>query len=233
MTHFVVGCGGGGSWLVPKLARMEKEITLVDGDTLEKKNLDRQLFDESAIGQNKALALASKYGNSSSSKCLISFRPEYYHVGLIPLKRNDVLWCCVDNHSCRREVLAACDQYRCKAIFAANDYEDAEAYYYQPSFQDTPNDPRVVYPVILTDDRNDPLRPEGCVEASVQSPQLVLANGWSADMALHLYWFWLKRKPMPDDTKEFWPVHHKVSGLKFQTIRYGDRLAEDLVEQTC
>ncbi len=223
--NIVIGCGGVASWLVPKLVRLERELTLIDGDTLEKKNLDRQLFDHSYIGWNKAHALSDKYSSHAAGDQEIAFNENYYSVGLMQFQRDDILWCCADNHSCRREVLMACDQYRCKAILAANEYTDAEAYLYDPTcMYDSLNDPRVVYPNILTDHSDDPLRPAGCVEASRASPQLVLANAWAADMALHLWWFWTREaKKLPADTKPHWPIHHKVSAMKWQTIRFADR----------
>lgn len=70
----VVGCGGTGSWLIPKLAKtindMKRKnllshkfsLILVDGDTVEPKNLIRQNFIESDIGSNKAEVMALRYG---------------------------------------------------------------------------------------------------------------------------------------------------------------------------
>ncbi len=218
MTHHVIGAGGVSSWLIPKLVRLEKGIIVYDGDTLEKKNLDRQLFDEEDVGRNKAQAMAAKYG--------ILFVSEYYHSGLIRLDRTDWLWCCADNHAARREVLAACDLYRCRCLIGANEYEDSEALYYEPSFAGTPNDPRVIYPDYLTDRSGDPLGPPGCVELSKANRQLVIANAMAADLMLMLYWFHTQSvKKMPEDTRQYWPVHHKGNMLKLQTIRLGDRTA--------
>jgi hypothetical protein len=215
---YVIGAGGVGSWLVPKLTRLTKNLFVVDGDTLEEKNLDRQLFEREQIGQNKAAALAAKYH-------LQAHIPEYYHVGLFQPERDDILVCCADNHACRREVLMGCDAYGCRAIIAANEYTDAEAYFYENEWQGTPNDPRVVYPDILTDHAGDPLGPPGCIEAARKTPQLVLANALAADMAGWLYWFHTKdRLALEPETKPFWPVHHKSSIYTMKTIRFGDRL---------
>lgn len=219
MSNYVIGAGGVGSWLVPRLARLDRDIKIVDGDTLEKKNLDRQFFSDSMIGVNKASALAGMYGLSD---CSI---PEYYTVGLLQLDRKDWLWCCADNHACRREVLAACDLYRCSAIIMANEYIDAEAYIFTPDLAGTPNDPRVFYPEITTDRSGDPLGPPGCVELSRSNRQLVVANALAADMGLWLYWFWTKEAgKMPPDTKQFWPIMHKASINSLKTIRFNDRL---------
>lgn len=69
----VIGCGGTGSWLIPKLVKtindmkrknlITKDFTLalVDGDTVEPKNLIRQNFIEQDIGKNKAAVMADRY----------------------------------------------------------------------------------------------------------------------------------------------------------------------------
>ena len=84
------------------------DLTLVDGDTLERKNLNRQLFDPSHIGQNKAQTLGNKYG--------CQFLPEWYAKGKVRHFRHDWLLCLVDNHRTRLEVLEVCDDTGCQAI---------------------------------------------------------------------------------------------------------------------
>jgi hypothetical protein len=67
----VIGCGGTGSQLIPDLVRAFKfgnnvydgtDITLVDGDFVESKNIERQNFISRDIGKNKAEVLAKRYG---------------------------------------------------------------------------------------------------------------------------------------------------------------------------
>ena len=62
--NYIIGCGGVGSAIIPSfcLLKTPEEITLIDGDILERKNLNRQLFDAHHLGQNKATALGTKYG---------------------------------------------------------------------------------------------------------------------------------------------------------------------------
>ena len=73
VTVTVVGCGGTGSYLVQRLVRLagharqmnvEVKLTLVDPDMVEPKNLWRQLFVESEVGQPKARALATRYSRA-------------------------------------------------------------------------------------------------------------------------------------------------------------------------
>ena len=67
--HFIViGTGGTGGYLVQDLARylsthqhIDSVVTIVDGDVVEEKNLVRQNFFTTDIGQNKAVVTAERY----------------------------------------------------------------------------------------------------------------------------------------------------------------------------
>jgi PRTRC genetic system ThiF family protein len=79
----IIGAGGNGSHVISDVARLvstldweiKPEIILVDGDTVEEKNLIRQHFSRQDIGKNKAEVLASRYGNAFNVS--ISYIPEY------------------------------------------------------------------------------------------------------------------------------------------------------------
>lgn len=67
----LVGCGGIGAYMAMHVGRLLRVIynngkganfTLVDPDSVEEKNLGRQLFCDAEIGQPKAEALARRYG---------------------------------------------------------------------------------------------------------------------------------------------------------------------------
>lgn len=83
----VIGCGGNGSYFIPQMMRYIKtvrgrladqvrpghrrvranidfDVTLIDGDNVEEKNLIRQNFIQPDIGKNKALVLAERYGKA-------------------------------------------------------------------------------------------------------------------------------------------------------------------------
>jgi hypothetical protein len=215
--YYIIGCGGVGSWLVPQLTRLVgvKNIELIDGDTLELKNLDRQLFSEEDIGKNKAQALAAKYGTG--------FTPEYFFDGMLKPRRADYIIVCADNHAARLAALRTADNHGCTVIVAANEYHDAESYIYLPVMKGTANDPRVFYPNILTDTSDDPLRPSGCTGAAADaSPQLVLANVNAANAALHLLQYYTA-SGLSDFPVEFRPVHHKVNLHKYSTIRHSEK----------
>ena len=216
--NYIIGCGGVGSAIIPSfcLLKTPEEITLIDGDVLERKNLNRQLFEAHHLGQNKATALGTKYGCRSV--------PEWYAKGKVRHFRNDWLLCLVDNHRTRLEVLEVCDDLGCQAIFAANEMHSSEAYYYRRQWQGTERDPRVYYPEINTDRSGDPRSASiGCTgEVQERNRQLVSANFMAAALAEHLYVLWSMKAPRLDqETVELLP-HKFVANLsKLETHRGG------------
>lgn len=214
-THYIIGNGGVGSWLVPALLRLigPDHIVLVDGDTLEPKNLDRQLFETSDIGKPKAEALARRYG-------IRRFIPDYFSLGSIEgIRSGDLLFLCVDNHAARRAALSTADLMDCEVVIGANEYVESEAYWYLPAWKETPLDPRVFYPGILTDTSGDPTRPESCTgDAADATPQLVLANKQAASLMESLFWFHGPGNGRAEFPEDYWPVHHKANALKLHTI---------------
>ena len=192
--NYIIGCGGVGSAIVPSfcLLKSPADITLVDGDRIERKNLNRQLFDAAQIGLNKAAALAARYG--------CRFIPEWFARGKLRHYRNDWLLCLVDNHRTRRETLEVCDESGCQAIVAANEMHSSEAYYYRRTWKGTGRDPRVYYPELNTDDSGDPRAAAiGCTgEVQETHRQLVSANFMAAALAEHLFVLWHLKAPHLD-----------------------------------
>lgn len=204
--NYLIGCGGVGSAIVPSfcLLKPPAEITLIDGDTIETKNLNRQMFSPGQVGRNKAQALAERY------QC--RFIPQWFARGKLRHERSDWLLCLVDNHRTRLEALETCDQFGCQAIFAANETHSSEAYYYRRSWQGTQRDPRVYYPEISTDASGDPRAAGiGCTgEAQAQNRQLVSANLMAAALAEHLFVLWNLKAPRLDA--------ETVAGLPYKLV---------------
>lgn len=191
---YIIGVGGVGSWLSQTLVRLAsnpKNVCLVDGDTLEEKNLDRQLFSTEAIGKNKAEAM----GEMLSCVCY----PEWFSPTMADFGHRDWLMCCVDNNPGRKAVLQACDMFGCSAILASNETHSSEAYVYQPGWKGHPAlDPRIKYaPKIETDSSGNPQAASiGCTgEAQIANRQLVTANVMAAAMAAHLFVLWAMESP--------------------------------------
>lgn len=223
----LIGCGGTGSWVYPALIRIVREsaIHLWDGDVLEDRNLDRQLFTNEYIGDNKAESLYHFYGGVQDGEEPIAHE-EYFHSGSEGIDNGSLLLCCADNHTARLACLIVADLTNSTAIIAGNEYTDADAYLYDSgSMRGTPNDPRVFAPEITTDASGDPRSPVGCTgHEQVLRSQLVIANMASAVHMLRLMWWWFAEAgSLPRDTRPYWPVLHMNSASRCFTVLYGDR----------
>jgi hypothetical protein len=221
----VIGCGGVGSYMLPTLLRTVRDhanpaaspsVILYDGDTLETRNMERQLFGDSDVGKNKAEALLERnigyYPNLKS-------KPEFF-TGGEEFPAGTILISCVDNHPGRKRVLECCDRNGNMAILCGNGYTDAEAMFYRPAWKGLPTDPRVKFPEIETAEGGDPLAPEGCTGAAqAAAPQLAVANFMAAAYGLHLLWFWTQEfKALAEaGGADFAPVLHSNNFTKAQT----------------
>ena len=99
----LVGLGGIGSQLLPSLVRYlafrsepRPVLALVDGDAYEPANRTRQVFPESAIGSNKAEALAEAYRGALIVQAVADYLTEDTIAAVI--RDGDVVLLAVDNH---------------------------------------------------------------------------------------------------------------------------------------
>jgi ThiF family len=217
MSHLIIGAGGTASWLVPLLKRTlnpKTEIRVVDGDILEVRNLDRQLFSPEYIGWNKAEALAEIYH--------IQYEPSYLERDHWLLTHPTLaqtwstIWCCADNHIARKLCLDLVDAGQAElAIIGGNEYNDSEAYPYLSAWKGTTGDPRIYYPELLTDASNDPTDPSCQGINQAQNRQLALANYLSAGFMVHLYWFITNHGH--EVTRGAWPQRHMCNFAMFNT----------------
>jgi ThiF family len=215
MNIYIIGAGGVGSWLAPAICKLvdPESITIVDGDKLEEKNLDRQLFDDDHIGESKADALGLKYKCGSDSK--------YFAHGSFAAEKEDWFMGCVDNNAARMAILESCDCYGAKAIFGSNEVTSAEAFYYQREWKGTPHDPRVYYPEMVDDHRNDPRSAAiGCTGiAQEKNRQLVSANISAMSLMLQLFGIWqLDIKKFKRDAIRHLPYRINQNQTKFETV---------------
>lgn len=192
----IVGCGGITGYLMPAFNRVygvtsvtegkvAHEVTLQDGDTLEERNLDRQLFDTKCVGMNKADALNKTH--RTKHKVIKNF----FRLG--DGIDADIIIVAADNDICRRDVLATADQTGALVIIGGNEVHDAIGYVYHKSWEGTKKDPRVRYPEILTNDKGSPFR---CTDEAVLeiAPQTATANMRAAGHILWLLNLWIDRK---------------------------------------
>ena len=212
---YVIGAGGVGSWLTPAMCMLVKpeNITVVDGDKLELKNLSRQLFNDDYCGMNKALALQDKYGCGCIEK--------YFMCGDLETGPDDWFMVGVDNNPARLAVLESCDIYGTKAIFGSNETTSAEGFYYDPAWKRTNQDPRVYYPEMTQDMSGDPMaRSIGCTgESQKRNVQLVSANISAMSLMLQLFGIWqLDRKKFPKEALRHLPYQLIQNQTGFETM---------------
>lgn len=110
ITVTLIGCGGTGSLVLSKLARLHKAlnfldhpgfyVSVYDGDFVEEYNVGRQLFTENDIGENKAICSVSKI-NLAFNLNWDSY-PEYFRGKDIV---GNIIISCVDNHKAKKDVI--------------------------------------------------------------------------------------------------------------------------------
>lgn len=183
---YIVGLGGIGSFLLNLIDKNEflfpheTKISLIDGDKLEKKNLSRQLFNKFGIGKFKTDLLVSQYKHRN----LFSI-PNYID-DTFQFSENSIVFCCVDNHGTRKNILDCCDKQNFSLIIGANEDIDAESYIYFKDWQRSIRDPRIYYPDLLEFDASNPILKNTCV-SSYANNQTALANSLSSNYMLFLF----------------------------------------------
>jgi PRTRC genetic system ThiF family protein len=114
----IIGCGGTGGYLIRDLSRFlysidrrlpgqsQITVTLYDGDLVEDKNIMRQNFMPSDIGQNKAEVMANRHVRAFAID--IQYVPEMFsfekHGNKLNTGAQKIIIGCVDNNSARREI---------------------------------------------------------------------------------------------------------------------------------
>lgn len=183
----IIGAGGVTSHMLPQLLKMcdaSGKITIVDGDELETRNLDRQLFRQQDVGKNKAIALRQLYPQ-------INAIPEYFtHSNakkILDKHSPDVVFVAVDNHDSRKLILDYLDELEgTVGIFGVNEYFDSQSYAYRKEWLNTQGDPRIRYPELLEKTEKNPVSCQG--EAAESTPQLAIANAMTGCFMMHLFW---------------------------------------------
>ena len=84
VTVFIIGAGGTGSQVITNLARMDTalqasghpglHVTLFDPDTVTQANIGRQLFSETELGMNKAIAAVTRINRFFGTAWMVSAR---------------------------------------------------------------------------------------------------------------------------------------------------------------
>lgn len=117
-TIVLVGCGGTGSYMAQHLGRLlvalgdagvRARATFMDHDTVEPKNVGRQLFSMAEVGRPKALTLAMRYGSAWGLN--VSACPWRFKASALERDKDELVIVvgCVDNAAARQEMAKVLD----------------------------------------------------------------------------------------------------------------------------
>jgi molybdopterin/thiamine biosynthesis adenylyltransferase len=182
MKIVVIGLGGVGSILCERLARFlnyssndEAQLVLVDGDTYEPKNYERQEFTQMGNkAEIKAGDLEDQYPNME-----LDFYPAFINESNISyaIKEGDIVFVCVDNHKTRKIINNYCKQLNDVTLFSGgNEFTDGNVQIYiRKGGKDLTPDLCAYHPEI--ENPVDKLPEEmSCEELANSEPQLYFTN---------------------------------------------------------
>lgn len=195
----VIGLGGIGSYLVEPLARYLNhsadftEMTVVDGDSYEEKNRNRQQFDRL---EKKATVTAD---NVQKRFPKIHFRSKAEYITednvISTIREGDVVFLCVDNHKTRKTVSDRCKELdNVTLISGGNDFTDGNVIYYKrvngedvtkplTELHDSIANPQDKNPGELSEAER-----QGCERETETNPQLLFTNLAIASCMCNVYY---------------------------------------------
>lgn len=178
ISILMVGCGGVGSLAARILhTSLRCSVSFIDGDTFEPKNENRQTFDKSHMGVNKAESMSRHYGG------------DYYPFFITPEfnEKHDIILCAVDNHAARRTCLKLAEEWGVPCVVAANEIESSMVYiHYGDIAVDNPEYSALTwFPDLLSEDEDerDPSQSCAAIINTDQGAQTFMANAVSATTA--------------------------------------------------
>ena len=177
---------------------MNADVILIDGDVVEKKNLERQSFAMEDLLMNKAEAMALAV--SDMYDLTFSYVPEYIasKEHMLRLMRNTykresyeeeedfipIIVGCVDNHNCRKILHEVFEEYTdIIYIDAANEFSTGEVVVGIKNNQAVIAPDRAFYfPEILDDSKS--VLEMSCTELNNVKPQHLVTNLFAANICL-------------------------------------------------
>lgn len=208
---FVIGVGGTGSHLVEALGRLlsyhengTRSITLIDGDSYEEGNMERQLFDSEFLNQNKATAMARRLAFAE-----VNTYQQYVNRGRFASIINDIspnveenilVITSVDNHRTRFDILNALeDRPNVVVVNPGNALYSGHVMVWAK----VNGEQKMVHPFDRYDDIRNPTDQipgfGGCQAEAVSQPQLIIANAFAAVLVLNLVSSILNDVPVFDE----------------------------------
>lgn len=190
----VIGTGGIGLCLLPTLCRYlnyngEKypavEVSLIDGDSFEERNRERQDFVE--VGPKASMTAAEYRGKFP--RLMFWDNPVYVsETNVIQLIReNDIVLLCVDNHKTRKLISDRAEELNnVTVINGGNDWTDGNVLVHirRSGKNLTPPLANKYHPEIVNPTDKNPAeveqKPDGCADLAAAAPQLLITNNYIA-----------------------------------------------------
>lgn len=95
------GAGGTGSWTSLFLSRNGYDITIIDNDTIEERNLGGQFYDKASVGKKKVYSLSENINKFSES--IVSICSDFIDKETITYFNDfKIIFSCFDNITARR-----------------------------------------------------------------------------------------------------------------------------------
>lgn len=203
-TVVVVGCGGTGSQLLSMLMQLcnnirEKiyRIILVDGDSVENKNLQNQKCLEGDIGYNKAYSMCKRYSYLFPDLAISSYenylRSDSDIGKLVGCEDNLIIAGCVDNNPARKvmnDFFIKRNNFKNLIYIDSGNGTDKRSGQIVTGYKQY--DTIILQPVgnifqnILTDTKN-PQHGGTCVQEIKESPQNIATNVYAASNIFSIF----------------------------------------------
>lgn len=138
LNALVVGAGALGNFVALGLTNLGlKKIEVVDNDTIEETNLNRQIAFFEAVGQTKSEVLAEKCNKICGKKKYIPFVRRFEKEDNV--NKYDLVFDCVDNFETRALLSRKCVEAKIPLISGGTSYRAGQTVVYVPNLTSCPN----------------------------------------------------------------------------------------------
>jgi len=210
MRIVVVGLGGIGSWVVQSLVRFlyrqeNCTLVLVDGDTYEDKNKERQFFQ----GSGKKALVQGEWIRKNFSGINVMEVPDYIvsdqdflendkdNTSPISdvIRKDDYVFVCVDNHATKKIIIEYCSTLPNIVVFAGgNEWTDGNVWiYWRKNGKDRTKNPFTYHSELIHPKDRNPAD-LSCEELAVSDPQLIFTNMFAAVLLMNAFYAFLEGK---------------------------------------
>lgn len=227
----VVGSGGTGTYFLKEFCRfiagghyLVNKLTIIDGDTVEAKNMERQAFSEEDIGLNKAAVMADVLTSAFDLNRVESYSEYLTELDQLEVIANTssipLIVGCVDNHACRMLLEEYFNKHSdCVYLDSANEFSTGEVIFsYKKGGKVISPCRSHYYPEIVKSTKK--VTEMSCEELNSVSPQHIATNMQAGNILLKEVTAILSGTPHPGMVtfdldmyyQEFWPYEEKAEG---------------------